>query len=74
MGAKTYLHFCELRAAVKKYGDREGLGTRQKNADGTFGEYKFISWNAVAARVKSFTAGLRALCEMSMVRSSKMMT
>eukprot|EP01122_Echinamoeba_exundans_P005958 TRINITY_DN1615_c0_g1_i2.p1 TRINITY_DN1615_c0_g1~~TRINITY_DN1615_c0_g1_i2.p1 ORF type:complete len:702 (-),score=218.09 TRINITY_DN1615_c0_g1_i2:80-2185(-) len=51
--------------AVKKYGDRQALGTRQKNADGTFGEYKFISWNDVAARVKSFTAGLRAVCELS---------
>lgn len=47
--------------SAKKHADLDCLGSREKKADGTVGDFKFETYAQVAKKVANIASGLRAL-------------
>jgi long-subunit acyl-CoA synthetase (AMP-forming) len=53
--------FCAPSYAFKKYSQNNFLGTRQKNADGTWGGYKFITYAEAERQAAALASAFREL-------------
>lgn len=47
--------------SVEKYRDNDCLGVRENKADGSSGEYKFMTYRQAGEQVKQLASGLRAM-------------